>query len=612
MAEIRYDINVEGAEEGARSLGTLTVVIKESGEAADGAGKKFNKAGDEIENAGDKSSAAADAVDMLKGGFAAAATVVASAAAAFAAAGAAFVALSTEVERRAGIMRQFSGSLTEVQARTNGLVSSLEAMAVANRLASAGIQLTGRDLANVMVAAITSAQERGEDLSQTIDQLAEALGGASADELRKFGVEVQTGASRTATLTQALDQLDRQYGETEAQAASFGAVLAQIENIASDFTTTFIEVTSAAEDLGTEWNQLMEDFGLAELTLDRIQETVQSVAIAFGAVFVESLIRARQEITDFLQTFEQVRRAVLSGNFREAMDAASGFGDRFQRRGDAMGDRIADRSRAFGVALGMSRDEGERRSRTRRIRRDGGTASDQPTLDELMDGASGGFGSLIDDISGDATEGIDALDEARKESEQLAHDMHEREKERIAELTERRKAAAEEEYELAREQMQKTADDAMGVLGPAMSGLTDVLSNVIAGTESADHAFQGLLASFLEMISQKAALEAAGQFAAAVASFASQDYGGGALHLAAGVAWTAVAVAAGAASVAVAPPAASAQPANPQQNATPGGGGGDTIVNLNGAVVTAGTRAELGRELGTLIEAGGRRFGRAA
>ena len=147
-------------------------------------------------------------------------------------------------------------------------------------------------------------------------------------------------------------------------------------------------------------------------------------------------------------------------------------------------------------------------------------------------------------------------------------------------------------------------------LGPVVSGLTDALSNVIAGTKSADEAFQGLLASFLEMISQRAALEAAAAFAQAIAKFAMQDYSGGALSLAAGVAWTAVAVAAGAASIAVAPPA-EAQPAAPQAGGGAGGGGQTYTFNINGPLLTSGSRANLGRELGGLIGEGERRFGRA-
>lgn len=172
--------------------------------------------------------------------------------------------------------------------------------------------------------------------------------------------------------------------------------------------------------------------------------------------------------------------------------------------------------------------------------------------------------------------------------------------------------ALEKQKLAAREAGEEIRDHAMGVLQPAVSGLVDALSAVLAGTKSADEAFMGMLSSFLEMISQQAALEAAKEFASAIASFASQDYPGGAMHIAAGVAWTGVAIAAGAGAVATAPAAQSA-PASPERGATNSGSGDRTVVvNVNGPMMNAGGRAELGRDIRSLVEEGDRYYGSAA
>jgi hypothetical protein len=62
--------------------------------------------------------------------------------------------------------------------------------------------------------------------------------------------------------------------------------------------------------------------------------------------------------------------------------------------------------------------------------------------------------------------------------------------------------------------------------------------------------------------------------------------------------------------VAAAPPAAAAAPSSPQSNASfgDGGGGGNTTIIFNAPTVTAGTRAELGREVAGLLEEGRRRL----
>jgi hypothetical protein len=109
-------------------------------------------------------------------------------------------------------------------------------------------------------------------------------------------------------------------------------------------------------------------------------------------------------------------------------------------------------------------------------------------------------------------------------------------------------------------------------------------------------------------------LKAIYEYAEAIASFASYRYDQGAQHLAAGIAYTAVAVAAGAGSAALSAPSAKGageeKPASPESGrAGDGKGGGDVVINWNSPVVTAGTRAELGRDMAGMIRAGTQRYG---
>lgn len=202
----------------------------------------------------------------------------------------------------------------------------------------------------------------------------------------------------------------------------------------------------------------------------------------------------------------------------------------------------------------------------------------------------------------------------RREDEIMRRE-EEREQRRMRAAAEKAKREADRQLELARKEaeraIEETRQNAEHLLTPAIHNITGAVAEIVAGTKSADEAFQGLLSGFLEMLSQQAALEAAKEYAAAVGSFASYDYSGGALHLAAGAAWTGVAIAAGGAAIATAPSVA--QPASPQQEERPSQpSGGQVVVNLNGAVVTAATHAELGRELSREIAYSNRRFGAAA
>jgi len=150
-----------------------------------------------------------------------------------------------------------------------------------------------------------------------------------------------------------------------------------------------------------------------------------------------------------------------------------------------------------------------------------------------------------------------------------------------------------------------------GVTEVVTGGMIEAFTALATGQKTAEQAFAGLLASFLQYIAERAALEAASEAAQAIASFARYDYSGGAMHLAAAGAFVGVAVAAGAGSVALS--SAAQGPAPVDRSASQGGGGaqvsGDIVVNFNSPVVTAGTRAELGQELRATIGAAERRYG---
>lgn len=188
------------------------------------------------------------------------------------------------------------------------------------------------------------------------------------------------------------------------------------------------------------------------------------------------------------------------------------------------------------------------------------------------------------------------LDAAREQAvidEQTSMDRMRAQQEADHALIERHR----QEYQRSRESTQEFAS----VVGEANGMFIDAISQTIAGTKSADEAFKGLLKGFLEMISRMAALKAAEEYAEGIASFARYDYSGGAQHVAAGVAFTAVAIATGVGAAALAPPQQE-KPAEPAQ-----GGRGDSQqrsdvnVYINSPILTAGTHAELGRTIKNAI-----------
>jgi hypothetical protein len=167
-----------------------------------------------------------------------------------------------------------------------------------------------------------------------------------------------------------------------------------------------------------------------------------------------------------------------------------------------------------------------------------------------------------------------------------------------------------ENSERIREEHKRQVEGYQETTGVIVGGLTEALTAIVAGEKSAEDAFKGMLASFLAYIAEQAALKAIFEGAEAIAAFASQRYDQGALHIAAAAGYAAVAVAAGAGSAALsAAPQRPAEPESGRSDQGGGGGGGSIVVNFNSPVLTAGTRAELGRELQQTIAAGSARYG---
>lgn len=113
------------------------------------------------------------------------------------------------VERHEQALRALGPAYQAVQRATNGVVSAEQAWQVQQRVSQAGIRLNAQELAAVTQRAREYARATGTDLNQALEQLADQLVDPG-EELRKFGITIQAGRTRTEGITQALAQLQAQ------------------------------------------------------------------------------------------------------------------------------------------------------------------------------------------------------------------------------------------------------------------------------------------------------------------------------------------------------------------------------------------------------------------
>jgi hypothetical protein len=477
--------------------------------------------------------------------------------------------------------------------------------------------------------------QRGQQLTQRVQGVASAI-----QQL----VSTTGSNDRTAGLIASVAGATAQFAAMGAALGPGGAIAGGVAGFAAGLAGIVSQANAAAAaiaHLHTVTAGTVTDLGTALGDLGGMSEDDVSRLMAEGAAERRSLMARERELVETARDIwasPSVRLEAVSelGRVRseietltsriDELNAATGVGrDTVGGTPGRVGLDVGAGGAGVGGASIARHHAGGGRSRASELREvyrgwedaedafyEAERANEEARLEEIAD-----FWEAQDDLRAASYE----------EAEALRRENLEREKSVIAERIEDEEAKQEAIRELNNERLAKEEEDAAAArareieaqtefmeLGMNVVGLmTDALGAIVSGEKTAEDAFKGLAKAFLQMISQYAMLKAATEFAEAIGAFASFNYGGGALHLAAGVAFTAVAVATGvgAAAINVAKPTAPARPEADRDSAGSKAGSGDVVINWNSPVVTAGTRDDLGRELGALVSAGRARYGDA-
>ena len=485
---------------------------------------------------------------------------------------------------------------------------------------------SAQELASRQTAAATAAIAFGQRLaaaSNAIQGVTSALGveGQAAGLIGKI---TQTSA--------AMAQLGATFGP---QGALVGGILGAAIPAVQGLIQSFREQEEAQQQLLISTGVLVESY---DTILQRIQAVSSArsresrLAMGLGTTQEQeaAVTRAQQAAEAATQTVARAQEALNQASFDQMQNAITGLraAEAAERRtrselqqaqeaqrlaiADAQADaeRLMEELLSSGqTATAARRGGGARRQSAEEFRAPSGPSEAERMYAEMLAEENAALESQADltrYLMGLREEAIQQQEQAADRADMLA----DREKERQQEIRDQLIESSEKQREVADQQRQGYRE----VTGVIVGGLNDALQSIISGQKTAGEAFEGLLASFLKYISEQSMLKAIFEYAEAIASFASYKYDQGVQHLAAGVAYTAVAVAAGAGAVALAQPSGGAQgdqkPASPEAGAAgEGGRGGDVVINWNSPVVTAGTRAELGRDMASMIRAGSQRFG---
>lgn len=520
-------------------------------------------------------------------------------------------------------------SVREADEATAGLIDTLVLHREASRLQAAGVDVSEESLRGLAATADTYSRRTGDDLTETFERLTKAVIAAESEGLRKFGFQLQ----RNGTLGERQQQVLRDMTEAtegyRAEITNTGEAISQLENT---WGTAWDEMLLALErnsgpigDMLQTITGWVQDVATALETQRIAMDNMASRGNELRRRELEGRLRARGVN---LETFQQVSLGdqsinTIAGRVIEAgRDLAGAAIEGRLVEAFTEGEQGAIR-RDIEELLRLERDDAanpnvqaprldlnvpERRRGRGGRGRGGGTRRSEtvildPKAEHLIE---------VDKIN-------DRIAQSELELDEILQSLADVEADRIATLEDAEIAAAERTAqaveegnarkiaanELYQKSLEETAArhqrviDGMDLMGDVVGATSNIMGNIgdtvreVAGeTEKATKAMMIVEGTFL--VAENVAMSVT-EAAKAIASAASQDYGGAVLHGLASAAHASAAVTA-AARLGSSQSASSATASVPRPASGGGSSGGNepaTVVYINGPVTSHRVHEEM-------------------
>lgn len=247
-----------------------------------GISREISDIGNAFSLMADKSLSAGQRLRAGLGGVAQTAQLISSSVSALREYGAAFTEAAISGDRHRRALAILGSAYQAVAAATHGAVSAEQALAVQQKLAQSGLNLTAQELGTVTRAAREYALRTGTDTTQALDQLTEALRNGEAGGLRRFGVALTNTKTRGEALSQSLMQLQAAQTGTTPSAETLGESYERMSR-------TFRESSGAAAVAIAEALRLGETF-------QRVAGWIQGAASAYQG-WLESISTGGAPVT---------------------------------------------------------------------------------------------------------------------------------------------------------------------------------------------------------------------------------------------------------------------------------------------------------------------------
>lgn len=178
---------------------------------------------------------------------------VAGGAVAFGAAALKTAEFAAAVEQQEMAITRLGPAYEAVRAATAGVVTAQDALKAQQTLVQAGIRVSSEQLATITRAAREYSRATGTELTQSLEQLTDALRTGSGEGLGRFGVSLQQGVTGSRAFGSALEQLTAQQRNAGVSARTLREDLDKLPEGLMAIGTSILSVLEGPADALTRW-----------------------------------------------------------------------------------------------------------------------------------------------------------------------------------------------------------------------------------------------------------------------------------------------------------------------------------------------------------------------
>jgi len=140
-----------------------------------------------------------------------------------------------------------------VRAATNGVVTAQDALRAQQTLVQSGLRVSTEQLATITRAAREYSRATGTEMTQSLEQLTDALRTGSGEGLGRFGVSLQQGVTGSRAFGSALEQLTAQQRNAGVSARTLREDLDKLPEGLMAIGTSILSVLEGPADALTRW-----------------------------------------------------------------------------------------------------------------------------------------------------------------------------------------------------------------------------------------------------------------------------------------------------------------------------------------------------------------------